>query len=81
MGDLGHESLLELARQVGNSGMLALENMLTPPAQTHVPDLSPGESTAPPFDVPESLACQTVSPPVLTAGNWPAAAFECAGLS
>ena len=63
--DLPREGLEDRARQVGNSGMIALRGMYGPePALSGGSDVAWEGDTAP-FSVPEGLRCETVSAPSL----------------
>ena len=78
--DLPREGLEDLARQVGNSGMIALSGMYGPePALSGVSDVAWEGDTAP-FSVPEGLHCETVSAPALEE-QWPLQASDPSALN
>ena len=78
--DLPREGLEDLARQVGNSGMIALSGMYGPqPVLADVSDVT-WEGDTSPFPVPEALRCETVTPPLLV-GAWPNQASDPAVLN
>lgn len=78
--ELPHEALRELAQRAGNSGMLALAAMGAPQLQLYEPVLSGPEPATAAFAVPET-ACELTQPASLTAGSWPSAAADPAGLA
>ena len=78
--DLPPEGLEELARQAGNSGMIAMSGMYgSQPVLAGITDVTRTGDTAP-FPVPEALSCETVSAPSLE-GGWPAQASDPAALN
>ena len=81
MGDLPRESLLELAQQVGNSGMNALAAMYGEPAETAVMPALKNSVEMQAFPVPADLICETVTPPVITGASWPSATFDASGVT
>ena len=80
MGNLPRQTLAELARQAGNSAMLALMDLRTPPAETFPAELKMEEGGTAPFPVGGEPDCQTTACPPLDGGGQTPAVFDPAGL-
>lgn len=78
--ELPRQSLEDLAERVGNSAMLALADMRSPEAELHQTSLASPEPQTAAAEVPD-MACQLQPASSLTAGTWPASAFDPAGLA
>ena len=78
--ELPRQSLEELAATVGNSNMLALTAMRTPEAELHQTQLLGAQPQTAVTEVPDT-ACPLMQASDLTAGTWPASAFDPAGLA